>query len=111
MAKDQHVAKLLLEKTQVKALNEPPSMNELGKLNTISKLHSPLLINVTAFLSCVSSLTSMARTFLEKSTWKNDLSEIARHTFNWEECTLFGFTGVEIQDIKARHPENYEMQW
>ena len=53
----------------------------------------------------------MARTFLEKLTWKNDLSEIARHTFDWEEGTLFELTDVEIQNIKARHPENYEMQW
>ena len=53
----------------------------------------------------------MARTFLEKCTGNDDLNEIARHTFDWEESTLFGLTDMEIKNIQGRHPENYEMQW
>ena len=70
-----------------------------------------IIFNI-AFQSCVSSLSALARTFLEKSLdWeKNDLNEITRHTFAWE-GTLLGLTDEEIHDIKTKHPENYKLQW
>ena len=54
----------------------------------------------------------MARTFLEKSIENDDLIEIARHIkIDWEKVPPLGLTNVEIQNIKARHPENHEKQW
>ena len=68
--------------------------------------------DILAFESCVSSLSPLARTFLEKSLeWeKKDLNEITRHTFAWE-GSILGLTNVEINGIRAKHPEDYQLQW
>ena len=71
--------------------------------------------DILAFESCVSSLSPLARTFLEKSLeWeKKDLDEVIGHAFDWEGSisTLLGLTNVEIREIKAKHPEDYQLQW
>jgi hypothetical protein len=41
-----------------------------------------------------------------------DLNGIAHHMLDWEEklCTHLGLTAVDTHDIKAKHPNNPELQ-
>jgi hypothetical protein len=72
------------------------------------------LISLTAY---VSSLSASALPHLDQQLdWDNridkDLTEIAHRMLNWEEklCTHLGFTAEDAHDIKAKHPNNPELQ-
>ena len=66
----------------------------------------------------MSSLPANVQPLLKKQLdWDNngvdrDLIEIAHHMLHWEEklCSHLRLTAVDVHDIKAKHPNNPELQ-
>ena len=62
--------------------------------------------------SLMVSLLASAYPHLEQQVNYHDLTKIAHYMLDWEEklCTHLGLTAVDTHDIKARQPNNPELQ-